>query len=46
MEDLAKESPGIKLSYLANLLNIDIRTAFIIGKAVVKSKKVDIKLNE
>lgn len=46
IEDLAIEQPGIKLSYLADLLNIDIDTALIIGKTIVKSKKVNIKLNE
>lgn len=46
MEDIAKENPGIKLSYLAELLNIDIETALIIGKTLVKNNGVNIKLDE
>ena len=46
IEDLAKENPGIKLSYLAELLNIDIQTALIISKEVIKNKGVNINLME
>jgi hypothetical protein len=44
METLARESPGINLSYLAELLNLDIETAQNIGRTVVEEKGVEIDL--
>jgi hypothetical protein len=46
MEQLAGESPGIKLSYLAELLNLDVEIARIIGSKVAAEQGVEIRLDE
>jgi len=44
MEDLARARPGIELSVLAELLNLDLEIARIIGETVVAEKGVKIDL--
>jgi hypothetical protein len=44
MEQLAQESPGIKLSHLAELLNLDLEIARAIAENVVAEKGVEIDL--
>ncbi len=44
MEQLAGESLGIKLSYLADLLNLDLKTARNIGRTAVVEEDLDIDL--
>jgi hypothetical protein len=46
VEDLAQNKPGIKLSQLAALLNLDMNTALAISQKVIKEKGVKITLNE
>ena len=46
MEQLAGESPGIKVSHLAELLNLDLEIARIIGETVIAEKGVEINLEE
>jgi hypothetical protein len=45
IEDLAKDSPGIKLSKIASLLNLDINTALIICTKVMRNTGVSINLD-
>jgi len=42
VEDLARERPGIAISELAKLLNLDIPLATAIAKKVIRNEKVDI----
>jgi hypothetical protein len=44
--DLAKESPGIAISDIAKLLNIDIELAKELAKKAVKDEGVQIRLDE
>jgi hypothetical protein len=44
MEDLARARPGIELSVLAELLNLDLETARAIAETVVAEKGVEIDL--
>jgi hypothetical protein len=46
MEDVANANPGIKLSYIAKLLILDIDTAALVAKSVIAKKNVNISLNE
>jgi hypothetical protein len=46
VEDLAREKPGIHLSQIASLLNLDIETATIICSNVIKTTGVVINLKE
>ena len=45
VEVLAKEKPGIKISYLAELLNVDVATAGMVAKNIVEKTGVNIDLN-
>jgi hypothetical protein len=42
IEDLARENPGIKLSKIVQLLNINTEVAFKIAKKVVDALNVEI----